>query len=225
MKIQCYTVVSQTHRNLLEREMLPSFPQNEKMQMNIQYIPQLCPTGSFYEKGWHDTMHKKVDCFIEGINRLQDNELFMFIDADIVFFKDFYDDILKELEDNDIIFQNDIGGGCNTGFFVARKNENVLLLINAVKKYLNNFDSEQVAMTEYCFNNKKYQELQNLKWKMLPVEKYWTYGVYRKVWDGHENFDIPNDIIMVHGNWCLYKHKNLLLDTVKNKVNTYLKSA
>lgn len=217
MKIKCHTVVSPSHRELLEKYLLPSFPNNPNMEMTITYIPQLCPTGTFYEKGWHDTMHKKADSFISGINSLKDDELYMFIDNDIVIYKDFYEDILKELDGYDIAFQNDIGGGCNTGWFIARNTQSVRNLMQATKMYLGNFDSEQVAITEYCFNNKKYLELKDLKWKMLPVEKYWTYGVYRKTWDGKEDFDIPKDMIIHHGNWCLFKDKANILDYVKNK--------
>lgn len=217
MKIKCHTVVSPSHRNMLENYMLPSFPNNPNMEMNIKYIPQLCPTGTFYEKGWHDTMQQKVDCFIEGITSLKDNELFMFIDNDIVIYKDFYDDILKEIEGFDIVFQNDIGGGCNTGFFVARNNQNVRNLMLATKMYLNKFDSEQVAITEYCFNSKKYLELKDLRWKLLPVEKYWTYGVFKKTWDGEEQFDVPKDIFIHHANWCVYKDKIPMMDYVKSK--------
>lgn len=218
MKIKCYTVVSPSHRNLLDKYLLPSFPNNPNMELTIKYIQQLCPSGTFYTDGWHQTMHKKADCFIEGIDNLQENELFMFIDNDIVIYKDFYDDILREMGDSDIVFQNDIGGGCNTGFFIAKKNENVLNLMKAVKLYLGNFDSEQTAITEYCFNQKKYFELLNLKWKMLPVEKYWTYGVYEKTWDGVEDFDVPADILIHHGNWTLFNNKEKILNKVKSKI-------
>lgn len=220
MKIKCHTVVSPSHRDLLEKYLLPSFPNNPNLEMTIHYIPQLCPSGTFYEKGWHDTMRKKADCFLDGVESLQDDELFMFIDNDILFFRDFCDDILNEIKDQEIVFQNDIGGGCNTGFFAARNTEAVVNLMKATKVYLNKFESEQVAITEYCFNQKKYWELKDLKWKMLPTDKYWTYGVNKKTWDGAEDFDIPKDLIMVHGNWCLFKHKEAILNKVKSKVKS-----
>jgi len=216
MKIKAYTVVSPSHRKLLEKYLLPSWPHNANMDFTIQYIEQLCPTATFYKDGWHQTMDKKVDCFIEGIEKLKENEIFMFIDNDIVIYNDFYDDILNEISDCEIVFQNDVGGGCNTGFFAAKKTPNVLNLIKATKKYLNKFDSEQVAITEFCLNQAKYFELKDLKWKLLPLEKYWTYGVYRKTWNGSDEFIVPENIYMHHGNWCVYDQKELILDYVKN---------
>lgn len=216
MKIKCYTVVSPSHRDLLEKHMLPTFPNNPNFEMTIRYIPQLCPTATFYEKGWKDCMHTKADTFIEGVESLKDNELFMFIDNDIVFFGDFYDDILKELGDAEIAFEDDVGGGCNTGFFIARNTQNVRNLMHATKIYLHQFDSEQVAVTEYCFNQKKYWELKDLKWKLLPIDKYWTYGVNGKTWDGESDFTVPVDMLMAHGNWCVYKHKDAILTKIRN---------
>lgn len=224
MKIKAYTIASPSHRELLDKYLIPSFPHNENVELTIKYIPQLCKTATFYEAGWHETMNRKVDCFIEGIESLKDDELFMFIDNDIVIFKDFYDDIINHhlMEWPDILFQNDQGGGCNSGLFFAKNNENVRNLMKATKMYLHKFDSEQVAITEYCFNKNKYLELKDLRWQMLPSLQYWTYGIYRKTWNGEDDFTIPKDIVMAHGNWCLYKDKTKLLDKIKEKYENNL---
>jgi hypothetical protein len=215
MIIKAYTVVSPSHRVLLEQYMLPSFPNNPNMDMTIKYIPQLCPSGTFYKTGWHETMHKKVDCFIDGIESLRDNELFLFVDTDIVFYRDFYDDLLSEIIDNDIVFQNDITGGCNTGFFIAKKNQIILDLMYEIKTNLHKFDSEQHAMTTYCFNQSQYPKINAVRWKFLPIDKYWTFGVYNKTWDGIEQFNVPNNIVMHHGNWALLDKKQDILEYVK----------
>ena len=180
MKIKAFTVVSPTHRTLLEQYMLPSFPNNPNMEMTIKYISQLCPSGKFYEAGWHATMEKKVDCFIEGIESLRNDELFLFVDTDIVFYKDFYDELLQEINNYDIVFQNDVVGGCNTGFFIAKKTQIILDLMYEIKTNLHKFDSEQHAMTTYCFNQLQYPKIKSLRWNFLPIEKNWTFGVYKK---------------------------------------------
>jgi len=83
MKIKAYTLFTDSHKKFLTDYLLPTFPYREEIELTILHRPQHCRTASFETEGWHDTMRDKVNCFIEGIQQCNDNEIFMFIDPDI----------------------------------------------------------------------------------------------------------------------------------------------
>lgn len=200
MKIKCYTIVSPSHRELLEKYMLPSFPNNPNMEMNIKYIPQLCPTSEFESTGWHDVMKEKALCFYENLLKLNDNEAMMYIDCDIYHVTDWYEDIVNHSHGYDLVVQNDYGGNLNSGYFYTIKNERTINLFKAIHTFINNYSNEQKALSEFCMNHRKYYELKDLKWKFFPRE-YWTYGENYRHFDGTDDFTLPDNLKMVHLNW------------------------
>lgn len=218
MKIKCYTVVSPSHRALMEKYMLPSFPNNPNMEMTIKYIPQLCPTSEFESSGWHSVMREKAKCFYDSLVALQEDELMMFIDTDIYHAVDWYSDMLTNMIDVDLAIQNDYGGGLNTGFFCARRNPVTENLFKAIFTYIDNFSNEQKAMTEFCLKHKQYEEIRDLRWKFLPP-KYWTYGENHKHFDGTDDFGLPSDCHIVHCNWTKsFALKTILCDLCISKL-------
>ena len=230
MKIKAYTLFTPSHKELLYDYLLNSFIYNPNIELTIINKPQLCTTAEFGTDGWHDTMRYKADCFYEKIKECnEENELFMFIDPDIVIYKDFYNDIIERIKGYDVLFQNDYGGGVNTGFFIARNNKTVRSFFNTVRGNLNNFLEEQRTTNFFLRNLNQYPSIK-IKWNMLPRE-YWNYGEIasqvnpqtnnlKSNWDGiDESFEIPENIIIHHGNWTLKKDdKNKILDLVKKKV-------
>jgi hypothetical protein len=211
------TLLTPSHRRFLDQWFLPSFPFNPNLELHIKFREQKCKTAEFESEGWWDTMRDKAVCFMEELATCKEGEQFIFSDPDIQFFGDFYEDLLKESEGQDVVFQNDFGGGCNTGFFIARNTEPTRYLFRAMVQYLKHFSNEQKAATEFCFNQKKYYELKDLKWKLLPT-KYWTYGEFRKTWNGTDDFQIPKDILLHHANWTDKFHlKSEMLNLVKDK--------
>lgn len=214
------TLLTPTHRRFLEQYFLPSFPHDPRMDLIIKFKEQHCKTAEFESDGWWLTMKDKADCFYETLTSLAEGEKFIFADVDIQFFGNFYDDLIDASKDVDIAFQNDIGGGVNTGFFIAQNNENTRMLFKAVQKYLKKYSNEQKAMTDFCFNHRQYYELRNLKWTMLDPNKYWTYGVFKKHYTGDNNFDVPEGMLMHHANWTeKFELKFDLLDEVKRKLD------
>jgi len=107
MKIKAYTLFTPSHKKFLYEYLLDSFKHNENIELTIIHKPQLCETAEFGTEGWHGTMYYKANCFYEKLKECGEDEIFMFIDPDIVIYKDFYDDIVKRMEINDMVFQND----------------------------------------------------------------------------------------------------------------------
>ena len=229
MKIKAYTLFTDSHKVFLEKYLLPSFPYREEVDLTILYKPQRCKSGSFEDSGWRETMRDKATCFVDGITSCNENEIFMFIDPDIQIFGDFYDDVINCLKDKDVVFQNDVIGGVNTGFFAVRNNKKTRAFFKTVLGNLDNFDQEQQLANHLLRSADQYPTI-NIRWGFLP-DKYWTYGHiaaqrttktengYKGGWNPDaDDFDIPSDIVIHHGNWTSgIANKIAILDIVKKK--------
>jgi hypothetical protein len=215
------TLLTPSHKPFLDQYFIPSFPTNPNLELVIKFKDQKCPSAEFEKDGWHETMKLKAECFYEELLKCKEGEKFIFSDPDIQFFDDFYQNMMDHSEGYDVVFQNDVGGGVNTGWFIAENNERSRFLFRAILEYLPKFSNEQKAASEFCFNKNKYLELRDLKWNMLPLDEYWTYGVYRKTWDGETAFKIPSDsMIMHHANWVTgVPNKLKMLEYVKKSYN------
>jgi len=228
MKIKAYTLFTPTHKRFLDDYLLKSFKYNPNIELTIISKPQLCDTAEFGSDGWQKTMEYKADCFYENLKRCdEETELFMFIDPDIVIYRDFYDDIIERIKDHDAVFQNDGPGGVNTGFFVVRNNKKTRGFFKTVRGNLQHFPEEQQTTNYLLRNLHKYPTIQ-IKWSMLP-ESYWTYGSIAGMpngkgglmshWLGDTEFDVPRDIYIHHGNWTVPKdNKFKILDYVQKKM-------
>jgi hypothetical protein len=223
--MKLYTVFTESHRSFFENYFFKTLPFEPRLELRILFKPQIC-SGEFLSKGWNQTMAYKVDCFIQAAKETPDNEIFMFSDPDIQFFKPFYDDILNHMRNYEAVFQNDYFGGINTGFFAMRSNPNIRGFLNTVKHNLANFNEEQHAFNSLVQHFDKLPKIK-FNWKKLPLE-YWTYGekvkeldtnpVTYSIWNGDKTFDIPDNIIMHHANWTkTFYQKKEILDLVRKK--------
>lgn len=236
MKIKVHTLFTNSHKKFLTEYFLPTFPFRKEIDLTILYREQHCKSVIFESEGWHKTMRDKAQSFVDGIEGCnEDNEIFMFIDPDIQFFGDFYDDIVNIMQNNDVVWQNDIIGGVNTGFFAVRNNKKTRSFFKTIVGNLDNFAQEQILANHLLANIEKYPTI-NIKWTFLP-ERYWTYGYVvplqskkhpnrikggiRGHWtEDADDFNLPKDIIMHHANWTSsHEDKFKLLDLVKEKYN------
>jgi hypothetical protein len=224
MKI--YTVFTESHYELFKDYFIKSFSFDSNLELIVKFKPQVCKSFEFQSEGWRDTMKYKVQCFIDAAYETKEGECFIFSDPDIQFFKNFSNDLIKNVEGYDAAFQNDYVGGVNTGFFIMRSTPKTRAFLKTVEGNLHNFPEEQVCFNALIreFNNPQYDKIA-YKWKMLPRE-YWTYGELSwkrttqdnksGVWTGVEEFDIPKNIIIHHANWTSnFKNKIKILDKVK----------
>jgi hypothetical protein len=230
MKIKAHTLFTDTHKKFLTDYFLPTFPFRKEIDLILLHREQHCKTAEFETEGWHETMRDKATCFLDGIQNCKDNEIFMFIDPDIQFFGDFYEDIINVMQTHDVAWQNDIIGGVNTGFFAVKNNKMTRNFFRTILGNLDSFSQEQVLANHLLQNIHKYPSI-GIKWTFLP-ERYWTYGRIaalpgslecglRGHWTPESpDFDIPKDIVIHHANWTnSYQNKFLLLDLVKKKYN------
>lgn len=223
-----YTVFTESHRSLFENYMFKTLPFDSRLELRVLFKQQTC-NAEFRSEGWKDTMYYKVRCFIQAAYEIKDGDYFIFCDPDIQFFRPFYDDILKEVEGYDAAFQNDYGGGVNTGFFIMKSTPKTRAFLKTVEGNLEKFPEEQVCFNHLIQNFSQYEKIA-FSCKFLP-NRYWTYGEKAiqpkpngepySIWDGKDvDFEIPEDIIIHHGNWTnTFSNKIKLLDLVREKYN------
>jgi hypothetical protein len=207
---------------------IKSFPFEPELELVVKFKPQVCQSSEFHSEGWRDTMMYKVQCFIDAAYETKDGECFIFSDPDIQFFKPFYHDLVKHIDGYDAAFQNDYGGGVNTGFFIMRSTQKTRAFLQTVKGNLHKFPEEQVCFNHLISNFHNYEKI-SFKMKILPIE-YWNYGELAcqratrqnpaGTWNEGQDFDIPDNIIIHHANWTTpFTNKIKLLDYVKEKYN------
>ena len=232
MIIKAYTLFTDSHKKFLTDYFLPTFPFRKEIELTILHRPQHCKSALFETEGWKDTMRDKSTCFYEKLQDCKDGELFMFIDPDIQFFRDFYDDVVARMTDLDIVWQNDVIGGVNTGFFAVKNNKRTRSFFKTILGNLDSKDfSQEQVLANYLLQNSAQFPSIDVNWSFLSND-YWTYGhvaaqadprtgFCRGGWKPDSlDFDIPKSIILHHANWTSgVENKLKLLDIVRNKVH------
>jgi len=159
-------------------------------------------------------MIEKINSIIDNID-INDDKYLVYSDCDIQFFSD----LVFEIGNNDILFQED-GHPENlcAGFFICKQNNYVLEFFKEVKKILiENLNGKihDQTVINHLFNS----GYDKIKKNTLPPNKYWTIGgKIRGIWNGENNFNITEDIIMHHANFTIgIENKIKLLNLVKKK--------
>lgn len=208
-----YTMVTPSHRDFLQR-LLMNIP--DSLTPVIHEHKQECPSATFRTEGWDAATKHKLQIFLGAAHK---EDVFVGGDVDLQFFGDPVPSLLEQLGDADMAFQLD---GPNellcTGFFICRGNEKTQ---NIFSKCLKRYDG-----TAFPLRNDQdvFNEIKNLvNYKVLD-KRFWSVWRAFKTptndfnkWEGQE-FDVPQDILMHHANWCLYDMKMQLLDFVRDRI-------
>jgi len=213
------TFYSDSHKEIYEDYFLKSFNEHlsESFDLKVKKIEQLSPNGDYDSSGFMETMMDKLKLILEHLHVGTDP--FVFADCDIQFFRDFKEDILRELGGNDIRFQDDIVCRC-AGFFVAKRNDEVKRFFDIVYKETPKYFQQQSDQTaiNVILNSQQNFGLK-LNERVLPRNKYFTVAASTnaKQWAG-QDFNIPTTLVAHHANWTVgLDNKIKLLQFVKNK--------
>jgi len=221
------TLYSPSHKKMYEEFFLPSFPNDDRLELKAVEAPQLAgEKPTFNDPNWKSFMAIKAKLLWDELVNMPEGRVYGFLDVDIINVNNFYDYIVEEIKNVDFICQSDSPNpnfiNCCTGIIFFKNNENTRNLLKATNVYLDKFNNEQEALTYFASNHKKFTELQNLTYKLLPFNKAFTYGALEgKVWNGEDrNFTIPSkeDLLWVHANYCHHEHKEALLELFKEKL-------
>jgi hypothetical protein len=207
--MKAFSCLTETHKPLLPY-FVGSFPFEEGLDLQIQYLPQDCLTGEYLKDGWADAMKTRMVALLSYLEQLKYGDLLLNCDVDIQFFGLIKQDLINVLGDNDFAIQlNHPGGQVCNGFFVCKKTDRVLdLLKTTISMIGSRFNCDQPAL------NTALKEM-NYPYVLLP-NRYYTTGHH----DGDWNGAIPKDIVMHHANWTVgIENKIKLLQFVRSKVN------
>lgn len=224
--MKLYTFYTDSHAILFNNFFKSSLSKIPNIDLIERKIEQKCPTASYMNDGWLQTMKFKVDLHIEA-SKQYDDQIFIYSDCDVIFLDtNLVEQLLFELEDNDMAFQNDVEPWnnrqtCCAGFFISRANEKTTKLWEKVAKTLNELpqhsrDNDQTLLNS-ALDSKEY----GVKYKLLS-NKFFTLAQYnKKIWDENTDpfdFDIPQDIVTYHANWTHgVSNKITLLKLVQEK--------
>lgn len=211
------TFYTKTHLEIFEKYFLESFNEflKEDFELIESFYEQICLDGSYGSQGFNETMIGKIEHIVKNIDINDPNPL-IYADCDIQFFSNIKNDVLEQIKDYDIKFQDDINCIC-AGFFVCKQNNKILSFFNEVLKSLKDLTSLGYD-DQRIINNLLPRNKYNISYDKLPVEKYFTVAASNnaKQWNG-ESFEVPKNVIVHHANWTVgVENKKKLLDYVRN---------
>ncbi len=157
-------------------------------EINLVFWGKTGEDGNWGTESFGKLMRRKIEFIIDTVERNW-NDIIIFSDIDIQFFRKCNNLIETAMENNDILFQAEHWPEkkINAGFIVTRCNQRTLDFFKSVSDLkLENLEFfEQSAMTEVL--NRKAVDL---KWDILPSQ-FWAMS--------HSNKP-PRDIVLHHAN-------------------------
>lgn len=223
--MKLYTFYTDTHTNLFDKFFAPSIAEVKDIELVARKSIQQCPSGSYMDNGWLDTMKFKVQLHIEASQNYKDN-FYIYSDCDVMFYDtNLVQYLLEELEDCDMAFQNDVEPygwrpTCCAGFFISKCNQETTKLWQDVL-YSLNLLSHDTKHNDQSLLNSELNHHTNIRYKLLS-NRFFTLAQHTKaVWDSKNNnfdFNIPFNMITYHANWTHgVDNKIKLLELVKLK--------
>jgi hypothetical protein len=203
MKIKLLTFFTETHKVFL-KHFIETYKFDSDVDLSLKYVPQECKTGEYYKEGWSKSMETKMNVVLDTLCEMQENDILIYCDIDVIFIKPFKDFLLKELGNNDIVFQQDRKDVC-AGLFCCRVNERTKELIEKSKNLTITKSSDQAAIN-YILNSKL---VENISYKFLPRQIY-NFG-FNPCFDQNiiDREIIPDDILIFHANYIAGSEKKL----------------
>lgn len=206
MKLIVY--YTNSHKRLLEEYFIPSIKQNDNLELILQEGKQISEDGGYFSKGFNETTKNKIEFLLHNLKNVENNEYVLFSDVDIIFLKGI-NQYLKDYMNYDAVFQKGYYG-LNTGFFIMRKTENTIVLLESVIKNCHLYPNDQDTLNKMIQgSNVKYTTFDD---KILSPAAI----IGQKIWVG-ETFHIPEETLVFHACWCSgVNNKINLLNYVKN---------
>jgi hypothetical protein len=156
---------------------------------------QLSEDGSFYSKGFHETVVKKMD-FILGSNSWDDDQYCIFSDADVIFTSLTEKFFNEQMAGYDMVFQTD-QTTMNSGFFVFKNNLSVKRMFEEAVRVKDQYFGDQL-----CIN----AALQTSQVKRKAFDKsVFNIAFYSggQIWDNQSTIHFPKDMRVYHANFIV----------------------
>jgi hypothetical protein len=215
---------------MLDEYFLPSFPKDDRLVLKTVEVPQLAgDKPEFNSSKWKEFMFLKAKFLWDELLAIPEGDIYGFLDVDIITVNNFYDYVMRYMENVDFVAQSDSPTpmflNCCTGILFFRNNDNCRNLLRATYEYLGKlpFKNEQEAFTYFVQNRTHFEELRGLNYRLFPFEKAWTYGsIAGRIWNNNDfDFKIPDkkELLWLHANWCQHENKENLLNLFRQKLS------
>lgn len=156
---------------------------------------QLSNDGSFYSRGFHETVVKKMDFIIQS-NTWDDTEYCIFSDADVLFTSPTQEFLQEQSNEYDIVFQSD-QTTYNSGFFVFRNSPKVRSMFEEAIKVKDQYFGDQLcidaALKVVPLNCKSFD-------KTIFNLSFYNGG---NVWDNESTIHFPKHMRVYHANFIV----------------------
>ncbi len=206
--MKVYTLITGTHRILLERYFLPTFPFEKDTELIIRYGNQDTVDGRFDSAGFSETMRQKVALVLDAIAKNKGGDTIIYSDVDVQFFGKIKSVIDNYLVDYDICCIDDSPSKnkYGAGFFALRPSLHVAELFINVYNNLDNFRDDQPALNHFIATSDN-------KVGLLDKKLFWNTS-------GKKDYEAPGGVLVHHANWVIgVDEKIKLLDNVRNQIN------
>lgn len=221
------TLYTPSHEKMLNEYFLKYFPKNDKYDLKIIKSDETAGDNPvFNSPEWTKFMYVKAKVLQDELLSIPENEVYGFIDVDVITVNDFYYYVIENIKDLDFIAQSDSPNpsflNVCTGVIFFKNTENTRNLLKAVNVYLDKFKNEQEAITHFAGNHQRFEELINLKFCLFPFSRAYTYGsIAGRVWRNDDyDFVLPdkNNLLWVHANYAEHNEKIPLLKLFEKKL-------
>lgn len=232
-KLDIYTVYSESHKTLHDDYFLPSA---SKWYNVISECQEQKGSGSFNDKKFGHSTRKKIEIILSAFEKNSERDWFVFSDCDIMFFRDFEEDMNRRIQNADFVAQSDCGGIC-TGFMAIKKTATNINFFKTVLQYMdeNLYRSEsgegfhdQQALNEVIgvIRRGEPYKAEIQRPKFLLVKYFDGYGNLDHIMPGiqwNDTVDVPLKFVpyMWHANFTVgIDNKVKMLEQINGKVNS-----
>jgi len=212
-KLRVWTCWTGSHKVLLNGHFRPSLPRD--MIDHSHNAVQRTPTGAYGEPGFCETCLDKVDVVLGAIEHQRiyhEAEPFLYSDVDVSFFgDDVAADLLRQLGEHDVAFQDDGPAGRCAGFFMVRPNDRTARFFRGVRDLMVERNTDDQA----CLNMVLEEDGCDLDHVLLDSSYFNLHNVAGRMWTPDEGKLIPESIPLVlrafHANWTVGVENKLRL--------------
>jgi len=193
--MKLYTFYTDTHESMLDDYLRKSINYFGEFDIITKKGQQISDDGSFYSKGFHDTVIQKISFLLDEVNWASE-EVCVFSDTDIIITKPCKDFFLEQIQEYDIVFQSD-QTSMNTGFFVFRCNNKVKALLEKSLSLVDKHFGDQLCVNAALKDS-------DVKYKAFDKTVF-NVGFYLKgkLWNGEDTIHFPKRMRVFHANFMV----------------------
>lgn len=130
--MELHYLINDSMKDLANRFFIPSLPPSFSI---VAHESKTWTSGEFGEDNYGQLMIERTSLIVDSIKKNLDNSIMVWMDIDILIFKDFTQDILRLAENFDLLFQREHNlenSSCCFGVQVIRRNLETLIFYSRI---------------------------------------------------------------------------------------------